>query len=98
MESKVVLPEPDGPSITTYSPFLTVKCTSDRACVSSSSVEDTFLIPFKQRTAEFCSSFIDGSPKAQSSLRAMLLELHALRRRPGRGIGDDDFVAGGKSR
>ena len=45
IESNVVFPQPDGPEMATYSPSVTEKCTSASACVSTSSVRNTFLIP-----------------------------------------------------
>src|SRR5512143_3143539 len=43
MASSVDLPQPDGPAIERYSPFLTSKWTFDKACVSTSSVTKTLL-------------------------------------------------------
>src|SRR3974377_854740 len=45
MASSVDLPQPDGPAIDRYSPFFTSKFTSERACVSTSSVMKTLLTP-----------------------------------------------------
>ena len=45
MESSVVLPQPDGPEIETYSPFMSWRWISASAWVSSSSVRKTFLMP-----------------------------------------------------
>src|ERR1039458_1447601 len=43
MASRVDLPQPDGPAIDRYSPFLTSKWMDERACVSTSSVTKTLL-------------------------------------------------------
>src|SRR5437773_1728328 len=43
IESKVVLPQPDGPAIETYSPVRISRWIPERACVSTSSVRKTFL-------------------------------------------------------
>src|SRR5579863_9625190 len=43
MASRVDLPQPDGPAIDRYSPFLTSKWIEESACVSTSSVTKTLL-------------------------------------------------------
>src|SRR5580698_6382068 len=43
MASRVDLPQPDGPAIDRYSPFLTSKWMEESACVSTSSVTKTLL-------------------------------------------------------
>src|SRR5690606_16504819 len=45
IESNVVLPQPEGPAIATYSPLSIAKLMSESACVSTSSVVKTFLMP-----------------------------------------------------
>src|ERR1019366_7926703 len=45
MESSVDLPQPDGPAIETYSPFLMSMWMPDNAWVSTSSVRKTFVTP-----------------------------------------------------
>src|SRR5262252_6703784 len=44
-ESSVDLPQPDGPAIDTYSPWPISRCTPESACVSTSSVKNTFVTP-----------------------------------------------------
>src|SRR5437773_11027438 len=51
IESSVDFPQPDGPEIEKYCPFLISRSMSARACVSTSSVKNTFVIPFKRMTA-----------------------------------------------
>jgi hypothetical protein len=41
MDSRVVLPQPEGPAMETYSPFLISRWIPDRAWVSTSSVRKT---------------------------------------------------------
>src|SRR5665213_2721413 len=43
MERRVDLPQPDGPLMDTYSPFSISMCTPASACVSTSSVRNTFV-------------------------------------------------------
>src|SRR5947199_8247715 len=50
MASSVDLPQPDGPEIDRYSPFLTSKWILCRACVSTSSVTKT-LLTFSSRSS-----------------------------------------------
>src|SRR4051794_32094104 len=50
MASSVDLPQPDGPEIERYSPFLTSKWMLWRACVSTSSVTKT-LLTFSSRSS-----------------------------------------------
>src|SRR5437764_3179603 len=50
MASKVDFPQPDGPEIERYSPFLTSKWMLWRACVSTSSVTKT-LLTFSSRSS-----------------------------------------------
>ncbi len=45
MDSRVDLPQPDGPDTVTNSPWEMSRCTSARAWVSTSSVMKTFLSP-----------------------------------------------------
>src|ERR1700686_3598435 len=47
MASKVDLPQPEGPEIDRYSPFLMCRWMPARACVSTSSVTNTFVTPSK---------------------------------------------------
>ena len=45
IDSSVDLPQPDGPEMATYSPCLISMWMPERACVSTSSVKNTFLMP-----------------------------------------------------
>ena len=45
MESRVDLPQPDGPEMAMYSPRAIDRLTSDTACVLTSSVSNAFEIP-----------------------------------------------------
>src|SRR5438477_5461395 len=45
MDSSVDLPQPDGPAIDTYSPLSIWRWMPDNACVSTSSVKNTFVTP-----------------------------------------------------
>src|SRR5215212_11117675 len=45
IDSKVDLPQPDGPAIDTYSPLLICRWIPESACVSTSSVKNTFVTP-----------------------------------------------------
>src|SRR6266852_5915637 len=54
IESKVDLPQPDGPAIDTYSPRSICTLTFESACVSTSSVEKTLV--------RSCSLMTDGGP------------------------------------
>src|SRR5678815_5449823 len=46
IDRSVDLPHPDGPPMETYSPFATSRLTSERACVSTSSVKNTLATDF----------------------------------------------------
>src|SRR6266540_6742242 len=61
IDSSVDLPHPDGPAIDTYSPLPISMWMPDNACVSTSSVKNTFVTP---------SSLISGCP-----FSAMLVHL-----------------------
>src|SRR5262252_1894846 len=60
MASRVDLPQPDGPAIDRYSPFLTSKWMPERACVSTSSVTKTLLTLSSRMRA--CESLSISSP------------------------------------
>src|SRR5882724_6068000 len=45
MESRVDLPQPDGPAMATYSPLRMSMWMPERACVSTSSVRNTLVTP-----------------------------------------------------
>src|SRR5439155_11940760 len=45
IDSSVDLPQPDGPAIDTYSPLPIWRWIPDKACVSTSSVKNTFVTP-----------------------------------------------------
>src|ERR1700733_825237 len=85
MESNVVFPEPDGPSIDTNSPRITSRCAPERAWVSTSSVVKILVMPSRRINASVtCSSFISLQPDA--------IDL-----RPRRRVGHDDGVARGEA-
>ena len=45
MARSVVFPDPEGPMMASHSPFCTLRWTSESACVSTSSVRNTFWMP-----------------------------------------------------
>src|SRR6266481_9536317 len=50
IDRSVDLPHPEGPAMDTYSPLATSRLTSDRACVSTSSVRNTLATDFNLMT------------------------------------------------
>src|SRR5206468_8569814 len=81
--SSVDLPQPDGPAIDTYSPLPTCRWMPDSACVSTSSVKNTFVTPsslinacpFSAMLMFFCSAGLVGRSPAAALERTAL---HAL--------------------
>src|SRR5689334_22180856 len=65
MESSVDLPQPDGPAIEMYVPFLISRWISSSACVSTSSVKKTFFTPSILMSVPFASAI--ASPLNQYS-------------------------------
>src|SRR6185436_2220638 len=65
IDSRVVLPQPDGPAIETYSPFLISRWIPERAWVSTSSVRKTLVTP--SRSIKVSGEFIGSSLVLQPS-------------------------------
>src|SRR6266545_667721 len=98
IDSNVDLPQPDGPAIETYSPRSTTRSMPASACVSTSSVRNTFVTP--------C-SLINGSMSPPVRLKPdatmcpwpliaspwPLLQSHAIECVPRGHVRQDDFVA-----
>src|SRR5882724_9351974 len=61
MESSVDFPQPEGPAMEMYVPFLISRCISDRACVSTSSVKKTFFTPSILITFPFALAMVSPS-------------------------------------
>src|SRR6185503_18880484 len=98
IDSSVDFPQPDGPAIAMYSPLRISRWIPASACVSTSSVKNTFVTP---------SRWISGWPAAfvmwllsEDSMLAFRYQLasarqpHALVLVVGRHIRQDDLVAG----
>src|SRR5215208_935734 len=86
MDSSVVLPQPEGPAIETYSPFLISRWMPDRAWVSTSSVKNTLVTPsrwIRDPLEPFISSDLLFSVQAKAFLIV-----------PRRGVGKDNLIAG----
>ena len=60
IESSVDFPQPEGPEIEKYSPFLISRCTPASACVSISSVRKTLVTP-SRRISVLLSELIEHS-------------------------------------
>src|SRR6266481_1813789 len=65
MDSSVDLPQPEGPAIEMYVPFLISRWISSSACVSTSSVKKTFFTPSILMSVPFASAI--ASPLNQYS-------------------------------
>src|SRR6267143_629767 len=65
MDSSVDLPQPEGPAIEMYVPFLISRCISSSAWVSTSSVKKTFFTPSILMSVPFASAI--ASPLNQYS-------------------------------
>src|SRR5579864_7053674 len=65
MDSNVDLPQPEGPAIEMYVPFLISRWISSSACVSTSSVKKTFFTPSILMSVPFASAI--ASPLNQVS-------------------------------
>src|SRR5690242_14165569 len=90
MASSVDLPQPDGPAIERYSPFLTSKWTLDSACVSTSSVTKT-LLTFSSRMSDCDPLSIFIAPCYE--IWRKLVQLDSIVSVVGRHIGEDDPVS-----
>src|SRR5437588_11335586 len=88
MASRVDFPQPDGPEIDKYSPFLTSKWMLWRACVSTSSVTKT-LLTFSSRSSGWASS-IFIYPFYVSGV--LLVQLYSVVRIVGRHVGENHHI------
>src|SRR5258708_23250284 len=77
--SKVDLPQPEGPAIERYSPFLMCRWMPASACVSTSSVTNTFVTP-----SRLIKAF--GSFAMYITFPNLLVQADAIMRIPGRHI------------
>src|SRR5215208_4663928 len=84
MESSVDLPQPDGPAIAMYSPLLISRWMPARACVSTSSVKNTFVTP--SRWMSDCADVFIWL--------LLAFKLHAVESIELRHVGQDHLVAG----
>src|SRR5512147_2417209 len=69
MESRVDLPQPDGPDTATYSPGKTSRWTPERACVSTSSVWNTLVTPSSRISGATSFISLDLQPVAAGVVR-----------------------------
>ena len=84
IESSVDLPQPDGPPIETYSPRAISTLTFDSACVSTSSVENTFV--------RSC-SLMTGGASIRVHTVPLLLKTNAIEGVPRRHVRQHDLIA-----
>src|SRR5215207_87456 len=85
IDSRVVLPQPEGPAIETYSPFLISRWMPASACVSTSSVRNTLVTPSRW-SREPLEPAIAMTSCCSVQAKAVLIV-------PRRGVGKDDLVA-----
>src|SRR6185436_11123024 len=83
IDSSVDLPQPDGPAMETYSPFPISMWMPDKACVSTSSVKNTFVTPSSLISACLSSAMLISS----------LLQSNPVVGIVGRHVGQDDLIA-----
>src|ERR1051326_8689242 len=86
MASSVDLPQPDGPEMDTYSPRFIFNSISERACVSTSSVKNTF-VTFSRRITGCSTVLITISSIAS-------IQTHMIEVIPRRHIRNDYLVSG----
>src|SRR5262245_29240605 len=85
-DSRVDLPQPEGPAIDTYAPWAISRCTPERACVSTSSVKKTFVTPSSLMTG--CPfELMRFPPSPKKSLQA-----HAVVRVPSTHVREDHAI------
>src|SRR5688500_15939644 len=84
IESSVDLPQPDGPAIAMYSPLLISRWMPARACVSTSSVKNTFVTP--SRWMSDCADVFIWL--------LLAFKLHAIERIELGHVGQNDLIAG----
>src|SRR5260221_924596 len=94
IESKVDLPQPDGPAIDTYSPRSICTLTFDSACVSTSSVENTLVRSCSLMTGGAPFGLIVPAPleDERDSLPYVLLECNRLPAEPGPGLKGHRYI------
>src|SRR5918994_1560029 len=102
IDSSVDLPQPDGPAIAMYSPLLISRWMPARACVSTSSVKNTFVTP--SRWMSDCADvfiwllvsagYQSSGFQLPASSFPLTFELHAIERIELGHVGQDHLVAG----
>src|SRR4051812_33799788 len=90
IDRSVDLPQPDGPAMAMYSPLLISRWIPARACVSTSSVKNTFVTP--SRWMSDCADVFICAPCGW--LRTSAFELYPVERIELRHVGQNDLVAG----
>src|SRR4051794_40949276 len=85
IESSVDLPQPEGPAMDTYCPRSIVSEMFDSACVSTSSVTKTLVMPFSEMS--------DDMRLPAPFLCGDLFEADALDAVPGGHVGEDHAIA-----
>src|SRR3954470_23259241 len=104
IDRSVDLPQPDGPAIDTYSPLLICRWIPESACVSTSSVKNTFVTPsslinacpFSAMLMFSCSAGLVGrSPAAALERTALhaLFQTNAIVGVVRRHVGQNDLVS-----
>ncbi len=98
MDSKVVLPQPDGPAIDTYSPVRISRWIPDSAWVSTSSVRKTLVTPFNRING--IEPFVVGVCMDSVALDVEFIEIgfvlvkaNALVRVPRAGVREDHLIS-----
>src|SRR5215203_3221680 len=101
IDSKVVLPQPDGPAIETYSPLRTSMWMPDSAWVSTSSVMKTLVTPSRRisGSAVVLISFLRCfSRRPFAGRHRVLIQIDHVVAVLRRGVREDHLVAGLKAR
>src|SRR5215213_8804635 len=100
IDSRVVLPQPEGPAIETYSPLRISMWMPDRAWVSTSSVMKTLVTP-SRRISESAVAVIVSSkvlqPQVCTVRQKVLVQTDLVVPVLRRGVGEDHLVAGLKA-
>src|SRR5436309_2348975 len=89
IERSVVLPQPEGPAIETYSPFLISRWMPASACVSTSSVMKTLVTPSRWIS--------EPLPLVPFIVFSLLVQANVVVPVPGGGVREDHLLAGGQA-
>src|SRR4051794_30432680 len=96
IDSSVVLPQPEGPAIETYSPLRISMWIPDRAWVSTSSVMKTLMTPSRwiSDSEDAAINSSKAQPPAPARRRRLLVQTNLFVSVLRRGVREDHLVAG----